>query len=166
MSRWNKESIAKERREKAIVNLAGADHEQLIERIVALETALYPFAYVCGSLNEKAWRGTNATSKLFPMLSDNEKFLVYEDGKSVEGEKIPESKLHEVEYYEADSIYIEDGTTLDDDFDILSVHQQAPGAYVGCGSITMSDVRAAVALIFPHRGSDVVGIDAETPAAE
>ena len=149
MSRWNKISIAKEQREKLLAE--NLTPEQLLDRAVELATALYPFAYVCGSLDTHCPKGMHATSKLLPMLTENDKFQVYEDEDFKEIEPIPEENLHTVNYEEEDSITLVDGTLLDDSFDVLSVHQQAPGAYVGCGSITMSDVRHASRLIFPNK---------------
>jgi hypothetical protein len=161
---WNHEGIAAKRRNllreefgEDVVDSPDVKIAQLINYIVELETALYPFAYVCGSLNEKSWRGTHATSKLFPSLDDNGNFMIYqpaaEDGSSestmLSVKTIPEDRFHKEDYEEEESITINDGTLLHDDFEILAVHQQAPGAYVGCGNITMRDVRYAINVMWP-----------------
>ncbi len=151
MSAWNKECIAEKRKELAEETLKDFNRDQLIDRIVALETALYPFAYVYGSLDSNTWRGVSATSKLFPMFSEKGNFLVYKDGASVEirKDKLSESEYHTVDYYTEDSVPITDGTNLHDDFTLLSVGQEASGAHISCGSISMGDVRDATKLIFP-----------------
>lgn len=151
-SHWNRESIRSER--KAKLDALNLTKEQLIERVLDLETALYPFTYTLGSINNESWRGTNVTSKLFPMLGDDNEYLVFEPGGGTKHIKaIPESELHITDYYEHDSIYIKNGSNLDDLFDVLSVHQQAPGAYIGCGSVTMGDVRYAVGIMYPKEKS-------------
>ena len=146
---WKYDDIAKQLKIKVESLFKDADNAVLLERIVALETALYPFVQVMGSLNEKSWRGTTASSKLFPMLSESNQFLVYdaELKEAKEVSVIPESELHHVEYYTEDSLSIVDGAQLHDDFEILSVHQSAPGAYIGCGSISMKDIRHAQAIL-------------------
>lgn len=153
MGVWNKETISKERRKLAEASLKNLSRDQLIDRIVALETTLYPFAYVYGALDTKAWRGSSATSKLFPMFSEKGNFLVYKDGASVEirKDKLSESEYHAVDYYTEDSVPIMDGTNLHDDFTLLSVGQDAPGTHISCGSISMKDVRDATKLLFPKR---------------
>jgi hypothetical protein len=147
---WNRDSIAADRRKQVEEQFAEASREELIDRIIALETEMYPFAYVLGSLNEASWRGTDASSKLFPSLSDDGKFQAYQSkedspndkGGTITLEAIAEDKLHEVDYYTEESLRIVNGEQLDDMFEIIGVHEQAPGAYVGCGSITMGDVRS------------------------
>lgn len=140
-SHWNRTSIREERKKK--LEVLSLSREQLIERVLELETALYPFVYVLGSLNDKSWRGTMANSKLFPFKSEDDCFQVYKEGKTEDYKKLSESDLHDIDYFEEDSIIIEDGSQLNDLFSILEVNQQAPGASVGCGSIVMGDVRYA-----------------------
>ena len=151
MSVWNKEKIAKQRRELTEESLKGFSKDQLIDRIIALEIALYPFAYVYGSLDAKPWRGSATSSKLFPMLSEKGNFLVYKDSDSeeIEKDKLLESEYHNTDYYTEDSLIIMDGTSLHDDFMLLEVSQSAPGAHINCGSISMRDVRDATKLLFP-----------------
>ena len=150
MSGWNKEKIANSQRDANASWVSSADRNSLIERIIALETALYPFAYVFGSLDSKSWRGTTATSKLFPLYSEGDKLLVYRDGKSVEIDTPSEEEWHKISFYESDSLTIEDGSKIHSNFELFSVHQQAPGAYVGCGAISMGDVRDAVEVLRPQ----------------
>ena len=150
MSNWNEESIRAKRAEKAIVIYENADRDALIKRILDLEVGLYPFAYCLGSLDMASWRGTYASSKLFPMLDEkDDSFMFYKDGNSQHVKSIPETDMHAVDYYTVDSIIISDGRDLDDSFSILAVHQEAPGAYVGCGDIAMGDVRRARRLLWP-----------------
>lgn len=151
MSAWNKECIAEKRKELAEETLKDLNRDQLIDRIVALETTLYPFAYVYGSLDSNPWRGSSATSKLFPMFSEKGNFLVYEDSnsKEIKRDDLLESQYHSTDYYTEDSLVILNGTNLHDDFTLLEVSQQAPGAHISCGSISMGDVRDAAKLLFP-----------------
>ncbi len=151
-TRWNHSTIADERRKIWLPLANQIDPIKLVERIVQLEVALYPFVTCMGSLDDESWRGTHASSKLFPFLSEDEKFQVYQtadsDGnrgstKEIDPESVPENELHTLEYYCEDSICIKNGKDLDDLFEVISVHQQAPGAYVGCGSICMGDIRHA-----------------------
>lgn len=149
---WKIEQIRERHRKEAEQRFASADKSALLDHIAALEAALYPFAYVLGSLDQKSWRGTHATSKLFPSqfecIPSGELPVWNSETKHYEGAAISEDKLHAVEYSETESLTIEDGTKLDNEFDILAVHQQSPGAYVSCGSITMGDARRAHALVF------------------
>lgn len=146
---WNRDSIREERRKSILEK--NYSPEEMIERMVELETALYPFVYVLGALNQESWRGTHATSHLFPMLTESGKMQNYTDGKIVEIDIPTEESLHEVEAFEEDSIIINDGRKLNDMFEIMATHQQAPGAYIGCGSIVMGDVRHAIDLLYPKK---------------
>jgi hypothetical protein len=148
---WKYDSIAKQRAEKAAARFAAADRETLIARIVALETALYPYVVALSSVLEKSWRGTTASSKLFPMRPEDSdhKFLVSNlETRKSESIDIPEEKLAEIRYYETESLSIADGSKLGDDFTLLAFHQQAPGAYVGCGSIDVADVKYTLKVFY------------------
>ena len=94
------------------------------------------------------------TSKMFPANFDEIKdgeFAVYDKTASnFVSTVIPPEKLHEVEYEVAESIYVEDGSKLSDDFEVLAVHQNAIAAYVGCGGIWMKDIRRAASLLWPQ----------------
>lgn len=149
LTHWDRESIRKGRLEK--IKDLNLTPDQMLERLADLETALYPFVYVLGAIDNKSWRGTNVSSKLFPMMSEDNKFSVYKDGEVISVDKLTEAELHTTDYFEEDSIIIEDGTQLNDTFTLMATHQQAPGAYVGCGSIVMGDVRYAVNLLYPKK---------------
>ncbi len=160
---WNFESIYAQRSEKFHEKYGDADRGLLVRMILELETALYPFAVTLGSLDEKSWRGTHATSNLFPTTNEAGEAYIYSvdgdhkhelSGKRIKLETIPEAELHRYEYDERESFTIADGRQLDDEFTVFSVHQQAPGAYVGCGSVHMEDIRRAVKLIFPGKSND------------
>jgi hypothetical protein len=60
----------------------------------------------------------------------------------------PIEKWHETEFSSAESLSIRDGSKIHDDFELLAVHQNAPGAYIGCGNISMGDVRRAAKLLW------------------
>jgi hypothetical protein len=148
---WNKESISAERKPIVEARFADSTREDLLAHIVRLEADLYPFVYVLGSIDTNQPRGTTVTSKLFPRSTDSKTLQVYDSESREFGEvtDVPEAELHDVEYEEQDSLTIVDGTLLNDEFSILHVHQQAPGAYVSCGHISMADVREARTTLYP-----------------
>lgn len=144
MRGWDYDKIAERRRKQVEETFAGKGEEALIARIVELETQLYPLYVALSPITEKSWRGTTATSKLFPLRpeQDEDAFWVYNKDRSTgDHVKLDDSQLAEVDYYLEDSLCIEDGTKLGDDFEIIAFHQQAPGAYVGNGNVTVGDVR-------------------------
>jgi hypothetical protein len=142
---WNYRTIEHTRREAVAARFAAASRDELLARIVALETALYPYWTALSPVLDKSWCGTSATSKLFPLRPDDtDKFYVFnKDTKEIEAVDIDEDKLTDTEYCLDDSIHISDGSKFGDNFTLLSFHQQAPGAYVGNGSIDIADVKRA-----------------------
>lgn len=161
---WNHKTLDAIFRKRASDMYADKSNTELIDRIIQLEVAAYGFDHTLYSLNEESWRGTHATSPLFPSTQEDEQhrttvFVFSVDGNykhELSGKRIPikdiaESDLHRYEYGERESIDIKDGRQLDDDFDIIAVHQQAPGAYVGCGSIDMGDIRHLNKVLYPER---------------
>jgi len=149
---WKYKEIEDGRRAKALEKYATATHDELIERIVALETTLEPLLFVLGSLDMPPGprESVYASSKLFPLLSNDDHFLVHkpgENGGSSEELKIPDDQLHKFEYYTQDSLSFKDGTKLDDTFEVISVHQSVMCGYMYCGSITMGDIRKAVGVL-------------------
>lgn len=157
MSGWKFDDITKERRAKAEDSLAGATTDQLLDHIAKVEAALYTLTYSLNDLDIEPGprRSARATSKLFPSQFDHIPdglFAVYNSDKhEFEATTIPVEELHAVQYAEAESISIEDGSKLSDDFEIIAVHQSAPCAYVGCGSIWMRDVRRAASILWPPK---------------
>lgn len=155
---WDHESIRRERRSRSHAAYAGWSREQLLERILDLETCLYPFALTLGSLADDGM-DTSVTSQLFPSWSpDPNKPLrvrveatTFQPFRLVEAEIPEESQLHATDYVEAESFTLDNGSSLHDDFQVLAVHQQVPGAYVSQGSVSMGDVRKAVKCLWPER---------------
>lgn len=155
---WSHESIKQERRQRSHATYAGWSREQLLERILELESGLYPFAYTLGGLGDTGM-STTMTSKLFPAWSkDPDKPLqavrpaTLTKPPRLECVEIPlESKLHELEYEEMESLALDDGSTLDDAFQVLAVHQYVRGGYVSCGTLDMADIRRAQKLLWPER---------------
>lgn len=152
---WKIEAIKAERLKLAAGKFAGASPD-VLDHIAEVETALYCLAYPLSELDMAPAHRCNVwmSSKMFPAQFDDIKdgeFAVYDkavgDFKST---VLPTEKLHEVDYATAEGINLMDGTKISDDFEILSVHQNAPCAYVGCGSIWMKDVRRAAKLLWPN----------------
>lgn len=154
MSSWNLEKIRAGRRKVANESLKDATREQLIERLVEVETSLYTLAYSLSELDIAPAHRCNAwmTSNLFPAFDESDKPLIIDRQAEprVEYRDLPPAeKWHETEFGHAESLSIYDGSKLSDDFEILRVHQNAPGAYIGCGNISMGDVRRAAKLLWP-----------------
>lgn len=153
MSAWNLDKIRAGRREFAEKRFKEFTREQLLERLVEVETSLYVMTYTLNELDIlPALRGDAwMTSNLFPVMDDDGKVLTIEDSEPrVEYRELPPpEKWHETEFCHADSLSIQDGSKLSDEFEILSVHQNAPAAYIGCGNIEMGDVRRAAKLLWP-----------------
>lgn len=155
MSLWKTDEIAAERRKKAEATFIGATREQLIDRIVALETSLYKMTYSLSELDIEPEPRASAWmySKLFPHRyldkAQNAEFCVFdrETKQFVEAHVTPEN-LHEASYELAESVEIRDGSKLPDDFEILSVHQSAMCASIYGGAICMGDVREAARLLW------------------
>lgn len=154
-SSWNLDKIRKDRRELAEKNLAGASREELLDRIAEVEMNLYVMTYTWSELDiVPSWR-CNAwvTSNLFPCRGDDDtKVLTIDQTQEpkVDYRDVPPiEKWHETEFCSEESLSIEDGSKIHDDFELISVHQNAPGAYVGCGNIKMGDVRRATELLWP-----------------
>ncbi len=147
---WNIGSIAKERREKADELYKNANRDDLLTRIVQLETALYPFAYVFGALDDRPTKGMMATSDLFAMTNGHGQMLQYRDGNSHPIEQPAADQLHSTEYYKHESLNICSGDpAFNDGLSVFAVHQYEGAAYCSCGDITMADVRRIKALIWP-----------------
>lgn len=152
---WKIGDIFAQRKEKAAARFKDASHEDLVERIAELEATLWLFAATLSCLDDKAWRGTTATSKLFPetFSSDDSKeesqFWVFDhDKRNFVPRAIDAKDLHAVDYELCDSIEIADGSQLSDDFEIIATHQQEPATYVFGGAVWMGDVRRAVDVLF------------------
>jgi hypothetical protein len=154
MSVWKSDEIAAERRKRAEAELASATREQLLDRIVALETSLYKMTY---SLNEldiepepraSAWM----SSKLFPhrwLADQNAEFSVFDkDTRKFVAATVTPENMHEIDYELDESVEIRDGSKLPDDFQILSVNQSAMCASIYGGAICMGDVREAARLLW------------------
>lgn len=139
---WDYEDIAKAITPRISARYGEASKEELLARIVELESQLYPFNHCLSSLLDKSWRGTNVRSKLFPLLASDYSFQAYDTktGKT-ETFKLSESDYCSVSYYLEESLVIEDGSQLPDDFNVMSFHQEAPGAAIYRGQISISDVR-------------------------
>ncbi|RUV07947.1 hypothetical protein EOA79_02335 [Mesorhizobium sp. M1A.F.Ca.IN.020.03.2.1] len=155
MSGWKSEEIAAERRKRAETMLGAATREQLIDRIVALETSLYKMTYSLNELDVDAGPRCSAwmVSKMFPHRfldrEQNAEFCVYDKEKGhFVGVMVKTDTMHEVDYVLDDSVQIDDGSKLPDDFEILSVHQSAIAASIYGGSIFMGDVREAAKLLW------------------
>jgi len=159
---WNYEAIFKEEMDATQEHYAGRPEAELLAVIAALRTQLYPLCVALCPVLEKSWRGTSASSKLFPMRPQNDehKFLIFNPETNSHDEvSLTEAELSGSDYYTEDSLLIEDGENLSDRFELLSFHQQAPGAYVGNGSLTVGDVRLLSA-VFLARGSEASVFDA------
>jgi len=152
---WDYAKIRDRWQKEAETTLAGLSREELIAKVVDLQTALEPFVTTLGSLDDKLdWprAGMNVSSKLFPMLdADGRSWLVFNSEKRASdtiNPLLPED-LHKVEYYTEDSLSFDkdQGGKLHDDFEIIGVHQQALASYIFCGQITMKDVRHAASAL-------------------
>lgn len=154
MSSWNLDKIRKDRRELAEKNFASASREELLDRLAEVEMNLYVMTYTLSELDIDPGPRRNAwvSSNLFPCWSDDEtKVLTIEkeEPRVAYRDIPPTERWHETEFSSAESLSITDGSKIHDDFEILAVHQNTPGAYVGCGNIQMGDVRRAARLLWP-----------------
>lgn len=155
---WKIDEIFATRKERAAERYAQATHDDLVNRIAELEATMWPFVVTLSCLDEKAWRGTTMTSKLFPeSLDDTEendgKFWVYDpEGKKHVAVALAASDLHSTNYVLRSSIDIADGAELSDDFEVIATHQQEPATYVFGGAIWMADIRRAVDVVFRGNG--------------
>lgn len=153
MTSWNLDKIRAGRRTFAEKHLKEATRDQLLERLVEVETSLYTMTYSLSELDIMPGHRCNAwmSSNMFACTDDDGKVLTIEDAEPrVEYRETPApEKWHETEFSSADSLSIKDGSKIHDDFEILAVHQNAPCAYIGCGNISMGDVRRAVKLLWP-----------------
>lgn len=154
MSGWNTEQIAAERRKRAEEVFANASREELVNRIVALETSLYKMTYSLSELDiDPSPRGSAwMASKLFPhrwLANGDAEFSVYDrDKKEFVAVDVKPETMHEIGYALDDSVEINDGTKLPDGFEILSVHQSVSCASIYGGAIFMGDVREAAKLLW------------------
>lgn len=154
MTGWKSEQIAEERRKRAESLLADATREQLLDRIVKLETSLFKLTYSLNELDiESSPRGSAfMVSKLFPhrwLADDNAEFSVFDsDKKKFVAAEVTAETMHEVSYELDDGVEIRDGSKLPDCFEILSVHQSAMCASIYGGAIFMGDVREAARLLW------------------
>lgn len=154
MSSWNLDKIRAGRREFAEKHLANATREELLERLVEVETSLYTMTYSLSELDVLPGPRRNAwiTSNLFPCWDDagDKALIITKEEPRVEYREVPPTEQwHETEFDSAESLSIKDGSKIHDDFEILSVHQNAIAAYIGCGNISMGDVRRAAKLLWP-----------------
>lgn len=141
---FNIDSIRDWTRNNLTESLSKLTKEQLIDHIIELHTAIYPFNAVLGAIVEDSGGYTSVSSGLFPLLDDNENYLTLNRGATeptVIGKDIPTSELHAVDYFKESSIPIDDGTKLNDAFVILSAFQSVSVASIFCGTITARDVR-------------------------
>ncbi|MDX0127381.1 hypothetical protein GOC15_22665 [Sinorhizobium meliloti] len=144
---WKYADIAIERGAKAGERFKDASREELLQRIVDLETQLYPLYVALSPITEKSWRGTGVSSMLFPLRPEehDDKFFVYNsETKKSDIVDIAEKDLHSAGYYTEDGLTIKDGANLHDDFEIISFHQSAPACYVGNGSVFVGDIRRLI----------------------
>lgn len=161
MSSWNLVKIRADRRKIAETAFKDASREQIIDRLVEVEASLYTMTYSLSELDIAPGPRCNAwmTSNMFPCMDDADKVLTIEkDEPRVEyRETPPTEKWHETEFSSADSLSIKDGSKIHDDFKILAVHQNAVAAYIGCGNISMGDVRHAARLLWAPQPAPDVG---------
>lgn len=160
MTGWKIDDITAERRKKAEDRFRTAHRDELLDHIAKVEAALYTMALPLSDLDIEAGprRSAYVSSKLFPAKIEgvpDGKYTVWNsDKKELEATAIPDDHLHEFEYAEAESISIMDGSKLNDDFPVISVHQNAIASYIYCGSIHMRDIRRAAALLWPKEMID------------
>lgn len=155
MAGWNTAQIAAERRQKAEVSLADATREELLNRIVALETSLYKLTYSLSDLDVDPGPRSSAfmTSKFFPHRyldkDEKEEFCTFDPAtRQFVGAQVSTETMQQVDYALADSVDVRDGSKLSDDLEILNVHQSATAASIWCGAIYMGDVREAAKLLW------------------
>lgn len=158
MGTWNHEKLRNKRIEKAAADkLIDLSKEELIKKIIDLETALYPFAYTLGSIDANPPRGLTITSNLFAELDENRHHQIWDDEKKqfVSVKDLPEKDRHKHEYVEAEAA-VNKGADLDDSFSIIYVQQEFYGGCAMCGTINMSDIRIAKNLLFPPEEKVIV----------
>lgn len=146
---WNYKSIEETARKRSETEYATFTREQLLERIVQLEIAIYPVFIALKPATEKSWRGTNVSSMLFPSRpeeDDNGFMVVDRETFKIKNVKLQENELHSAGFVTEEGLSIEDGTNLHDNFELLAFHQEAPGCYIGNGALFMSDVRRLVSV--------------------
>lgn len=155
MSGWKTEQIAAERRKRADVAFANATREDLLARIVALETSLYKLTYSLNDLDVEPGPRNSAfmQSKFFPHRyldkAEKEEFCTFDAATSqFVGAQVSDETMHRVDYALDESVDVRDGSKLSDDLEILSVHQNATAASIYCGAIYMGDVREAAKLLW------------------
>lgn len=137
---WDYVSIEKEVREKAS-RYVDHDRDALLERVIALETQLYPIHYALSSILDTGLE-THVTSKLFPDESESGSLQVYDpETKNFKDITVEEKDLATTPYLTMTSMVINDGASLGDEFEILDIHQTISACSVYCGGITAGDVR-------------------------
>lgn len=144
---WDLNHIRKSREKIINEQLADANRDVLLKRILELETILHPLLAPLSSIDENPGGSIFVESKLFPLLDEeDENFLVYDSKTSTSkhiGKTISTEDYAKHDYYLQDSIPLTDGTKLGDEFSIISVSQSVSVASIFCGNITMRDVRNA-----------------------
>ncbi|QIG65915.1 hypothetical protein phiOC_p264 [Ochrobactrum phage vB_OspM_OC] len=142
---WDYDKIEQITRKRVEDRFSNASNEELLDRLIELETQLYPFDFTFGGLDENPVEGMMATSKLWPYLSENESLqdlVPDENGKLVWKElELTTEQLADNKYHLQDSIYIDNGTKLGDEFEVFALHQYYTACYCFGGSITMGDIR-------------------------
>lgn len=138
---WNTESIRLEREKKLDRNMS---REQMLERILDLEVALYPLAFTFHSLDGLANYWTSElNSNLIPIADGRGNIMVSSAEKAGYVEIPPQDTWHQVGIVPRSGIDVSNSPKIHDDFEILSVIMSGPGAGGSGGVITMGDVRRA-----------------------
>ena len=119
--------------------------EQLIDRILDLETALYPFTRVLSVISGPIENDPIASSKLFPERTEEGFLYTYNQAgePATEYKGIPNEKLHDIEYETTTGIVFSNNGLLDDKFPIIHFHQSYEIASMFSGDICVGDVRHA-----------------------
>lgn len=151
---WNYESIKNTKTKEVLEKYADATKEEILARLIEVETALYPYYVALSPITEKSWRGTTCSSKLFPLRDEDSSngnlfYTFNPETRKSDLISLTESQYADAEYYIEDGLSIDDGTKLGDKFEIVAFHQQAPGAYVGNGSVSVGDVRHTIEVMRP-----------------
>jgi hypothetical protein len=146
MGYWDTDSIRREREGKLDRNMS---KEQMLERILDLEVALYPLASTFHSLDGMgdSW-SSELNSNLIPNCDGTLKKIMVSSPEKTEYVDIPpQDTWHQIEIVPRCGKDVKNSPKIHDDFEILSVVMSGPGAGGSGGAITMEDVRRATKIL-------------------
>jgi len=143
---WNYETISEERRNKNREKFKGHSWEDLFDRIINLETALYPFHHTLAILDKDKNDDIihQIFSGIFPNQSDDLTYCLHKESQKWVSVKITEDNVGDYSDVDCESFDITTGKTLPDDLSLLYTFSYHRFWSEYGGSIQMRDVRNLV----------------------